>query len=175
MQISQLQATDAEAYRRLMLQAYAEAADAFTSTAEERAAEPHAFWLQRVADPKGLEVAWGAFDGTDLVGTVALQFSAKPKTRHKAKLIAMYVAPQARSKGAGRALLAAAIAFAEAQNGLHQLSLTVTEGNAAAMQLYRAVQFQVFGVEPMAILTPAGYLAKVHMWRPVHGAQHSAL
>ena len=47
------------------------------------------------------------------------------------------------------------------------LTLTATEGNDSAINLYRAVGFEVFGVEPMAIRTPSGYKAKVHMWLPL--------
>ena len=36
-------------------------------------------------------VAFGDFEGSSLVGTVALEFSAKPKTKHKALVIGMYV------------------------------------------------------------------------------------
>ena len=86
-----------------MLEAYELAADAFTSTAEERAAEPEAFWAKRIADPSGLSAAFGAFEGQELIGTVALEFAAKPKTKHKALVIGMYVTPGARSTGAGRA------------------------------------------------------------------------
>ena len=50
------------------------------------------------------------------------------------------------------------------------VTLTVTEGNAPAIGLYTACGFQAFGVEPMAIATPAGFLGKVHMWHrlPTH-------
>ena len=114
MHVTLLKATDAMMYRRLMLQAYELAADAFTSTAQERAAEPETFWIKRVADPTGLEAALGAFDDHDLVATVALQFSEKPKTKHKAKIIGMFVDSKVRGLGIGRALLEAAITYAEA-------------------------------------------------------------
>lgn len=167
MRVALLQATDAQRYRELMLEAYELAADAFTSTAEERAAEPESFWAERIVTPAGKSAAFGAFDGDALVGTVALEFSAKPKTRHKAHVIGMYVAPAARRIGAGRALLTAAIEHARARIGLRLLTLTVTEGNDAAITLYQNAGFRSFGVEPMAILTPSGYKAKVHMWLPL--------
>lgn len=59
--IRRLVAADVPRYRELMLHAYAAAADAFTSTPEERAAEPDAWWLARIADPWGLGYAFGAF------------------------------------------------------------------------------------------------------------------
>ena len=154
-----------------MLEAYTLAADAFTSTAEERAAEPESFWVNRIAGASGQSAAFGAFVGQDLVGTVALEFAAKPKTRHKGLVIGMYVRPHARGTGAGKALLAAAVAFARARHGIHLLNLTVTEGNEPAVKLYRSFGFEVFGTEPMAICTPCGYKAKIHMWLPLTSAQ----
>ena len=174
MHVARLQPSDATQYRALMLQAYELAADAFTSTAEERAAEPESFWVKRIADPTGMSAAFGAFEGQELVGTVALEFSAKPKTRHKALVIGMYVAPSARGTGAGRALLRAAVDCAKNRHGVLLLTLTVTEGNEPAVNLYRSAGFQPYGVEPMAILTPGGYKGKVHMWLPLAAAPTAA-
>lgn len=161
--VEQLQPAHAGAYRALMLEAYELAADAFTSTAEERAAEPESFWIRRMADAAGL--ALGAFEGSQLVGTVALEFSAKPKTRHKALVIGMYVRPVARGRQVGAALLQAALLAAQRRPGIRMLTLTVTEGNQAAIALYRRFGFEAFGVEPMAILASDGFKGKVHMWR----------
>lgn len=164
MHIAPLVATDAARYRALMLHAYAAAADAFTSTPEERAAEPEAWWVARIADPRGLSQAFGAFMAGDLVGTVTVEFTAKPKTRHKAHLVGMFVAESARGQGIGLALVHAALAAAAKAPGVQVVTLTVTEGNAPAITLYEACGFQTFGVEPMAIATPDGLKAKVHMW-----------
>ena len=45
------------------------------------------------------------------------------------------------------------------------LVLTDTGGNESAIRLYESVGFEAFGIEPRAILTPAGFRSKVHMWR----------
>jgi RimJ/RimL family protein N-acetyltransferase len=164
-----LTAADVARYRALMLEAYAQAPDAFTSTPDERAAEPQSWWLRRIADPGGLTVAFGAFQDHELVGTVALEFSAKPKTRHKALLIGMYVTPLARGCGAGAALITAAMDHLARRPGITVVTLTVTLGNESAIRLYEQAGFAQFGVEPMAILTPSGYRAKVHMHREVQG------
>ena len=174
MRVALLTAADAPQYRRLMLHAYEHAADAFTSTAEERAAEPESWWVQRIADPKGSGAAFGAFRDSELVGTVALEFSRKPKTKHKVLVIGMYVLAEHRGAGAGRALVQAAVAYAKAYPGAMTMTLTVTEGNDPAIALYRTFGFQAFGIEPMAILTPSGYKAKVHMWRSLEGERTAA-
>lgn len=163
LRVAVLTPADVARYRALMLHAYDAAADAFTSTAAERAAEPDGWWLRRIADPQGLSTGFGAFDGEALVGTVAIECSAKPKTRHKALILGMFVHESARCRGAGRALLQAALAAARARPGVFLLTLTVTEGNRPAIALYEACGFRAFGVEPLAIATPGGYRAKVHM------------
>jgi ribosomal protein S18 acetylase RimI-like enzyme len=163
MRVSRLDASHVDAYRAFMLRAYAEAPDAFTSTPEERSREPQSWWLKRIAHPEGGSVAFACFEGATLVGTVAVEFSAKPKTRHKAHLIGMFVAPEARGRGAARMLVDAALAHCRSRAEVTTVTLTVTDGNEPAIALYSSVGFRSFGVEPMALRTPEGYLAKVHM------------
>ena len=174
MHVSTLTAQDAQRYRALMLHAYEAAADAFTSTAQERAKEPEAWWVKRIADPTGLSVAFGAFEAGELVGTVTVEFTAKSKTRHKALLIGMFVLESARGLGAGKALVSAALSAARQRSGTLVVTLTVTEGNAPAIRLYESCGFQVFGIEPMAIATPRGFKGKVHMWLPLQSAPSAA-
>ncbi len=152
-----------------MLEAYAQEPDAFTSTTQERAAEPESWWVKRIADPAGLCVVFGVFVDQQLVGAAALEFSAKPKTQHKAHLIGMYVCPSARGTGAGTQLVQAAIGFARTRVGTTVITLTVTEGNETAIGLYRAAGFVAFGTEPLAILAQSGYKAKIHMWLRLQG------
>jgi GNAT superfamily N-acetyltransferase len=163
MAVTVLSASDAQRYKALMLHAYEHAADAFTSTPEERAREPDAWWQRRIADPDGLTIAFGAIEQGDLAGTVALEFSAKPKIRHKALVVGMYVMPAWRGKGLARDLLERAIGHCRARGDIRAVQLEVTEGNEPALQLYRALGFTAFGVEPLAVLTPGGFRSKVHM------------
>jgi ribosomal protein S18 acetylase RimI-like enzyme len=166
MHVAPLVASDVPRYRELMLHAYTAAPDAFTSTAEERATEPDSFWLKRIADPSGQSLAFGAFNEGQLIGTVTVEFTAKPKTRHKARLIGMFVHESSRGLGAGAMLVQAALTAARARPEVRVVTLTVTEGNSPAVSLYERCGFRQFGVEPMAIATPEGYNSKVHMWLP---------
>ncbi len=61
-----------------------------------------------------------------------------------AHLYAMWVAPEARGTGAGRALLDAVLAWA-ADRGAERLTTSVTDGNAAATALYTAAGFSDTG------------------------------
>lgn len=156
-----------DAYRALMLEAYAQAPDAFTSTPAERAAMPREGWLRRMGvggASAGDQAVFGVIepDGS-LAGTVAVEGESREKTRHKALLIGMYVPARHRGRGLGRALVQAALAHAAARPGTLQVQLTVTAGNVAAERLYAACGFVPWGTEPMAIRVGDRFLDKVHM------------
>ena len=162
--VLELRERDTEPYRALMLRAYADAPDAFTATPQERAAKPASWWAKRLDDAQGLATTLGAFDDTGLVGAVTVEFSERPKTRHKGHVIGMYVVPHARKVGVGRALLERAIACSRERGDITVLTLTFTQGNDGAIGLYRKLGFVEFGVEPMAMRMDERYFAKVHMW-----------
>ncbi|VWX63125.1 Protein N-acetyltransferase, RimJ/RimL family [Burkholderiales bacterium 8X] len=170
MLVRRLVAADVDAYRRLMLEAYARHPEAFTSSAEERAALPVEWWRQRLdhaADAP--QQVFGAFIDDRLIGSVGLLFDARLKSRHKAELFGMYVADTARGQGAGHALVDAAIRAAIAREAT-VLQLTVTEGNRSAERLYDRCGFEVFGIEPLAVRIDGRYLSKVHRWRRLYGS-----
>lgn len=150
-----------------MLEAYERHPDAFTSSPSERARLPTSWWAERL--PLGEDassVVIGAFDDGDrLVGAAGLAVEDRIKSRHKAVLFGMYVAPEARAQGTGRQLVDAVLDVARRRPGLRVVQLTVTKGNDAAQALYARCGFEVFGVEPMAVLVDGDFYAKVHMWR----------
>lgn len=163
MNVVTLEATDVQAYRELMLEAYEFAADAFTSTATESRAEPDAWWIKRIGSISSQTTSVGVWDKGTLIGTVAVEYSTKPKTHHKALVIGMFVKPAYRSKGVGRLLMTRLIEIVVKRPEVELLSLTLTEGNEPALRLYRSVGFSVWGVEPHAIRTDSGFKGKVHM------------
>lgn len=161
MSIRQLTPDDAPAYRDLRLRALFEHPQAFTSDWEDASKRPLEESHQRLASA-GVTF-WGAFDERGaLCGMVGLECSARAKQRHRGTVVAMYVAREAAGRGLGRDLLRALMLHAKAI-GLTDLGLTVTEGNASALRLYREAGFAEFGTEPRAILVDGQPLAKVHM------------
>jgi GNAT superfamily N-acetyltransferase len=91
-------------------------------------------------------VLWGAFQGGNLVGFVGTSRDPRPKLKHRLGVGPMYVTPEARGRGVGRALMDAVIAWAREQ-GVEQLHLSVTVGNGPAERLYSACGFVSYGVE----------------------------
>jgi RimJ/RimL family protein N-acetyltransferase len=170
MRLTRLAPEHAAEYRAFMLHAYAQHADAFTSSAGERALLPLAWWQARLTPAIDAdEMLFGALLGTELVGAtlvgaVGLSFEKREKARHKATLFGMAVADAAQGRGLGRQLVDMVLDHARARAGVSVVQLTVTEGNHAAEALYRRCGFVPFGVEPMAVKVGDAYVNKVHMW-----------
>lgn len=75
----------------------------------------------------------------------------------------MYVRADARGQGIGSALLGALLSCAA--EIVEQLTLTVVEGNDAAIALYRKFGFETYGLEPRSLKGAAGYANEVLMAR----------
>lgn len=72
-----------------MLEAYEKAPDAVATTATERKAEPEYWWVNRIGSASGSATSFGAWLGEQLIGTVAIEYATKPKTRHSALVLAI--------------------------------------------------------------------------------------
>jgi ribosomal protein S18 acetylase RimI-like enzyme len=166
MQIRRLLPDDAPAYRTLMLGAYRDHADAFTSSYAERAAQPADWWAWRLAPgDAAAHRVFGALEQGRLLGAAGWQREGRGRAAHRAELFGMVVAADARGRGAGRALVEAVLADLRATKGLLTVRLTVTDGNAVAQRLYARCGFVRIGLEPMAVRVGDGFVAKATMWR----------
>ena len=152
MEIRQITATDAAAWWALRLRALRESPEAFGSTYDEAAGRPLGVAARRaLPDPDAPDTfTLGAF-APELVGFVGFEREEGRKNRHKGSIWGMFVAPESRGQGIGRALLAALVARARQQADLEQIILVVVSENDAARELYRAFGFTTYGVEPRSL------------------------
>jgi ribosomal protein S18 acetylase RimI-like enzyme len=65
----------------------------------------------------------------------------------------MYVAPETRSQGTGRALMQAAIDRVRAMDGVEKINLCVTTTSIPARNLYLSLGFVPYGIEPRGLKT----------------------
>jgi ribosomal protein S18 acetylase RimI-like enzyme len=140
--IRTLHPADWTVYRALRLRALAESPAAFGSTLAEECQRPDDVWAARLAAPAlgAHQQGWpfvAELDGTP-VGLAWVKMDGADVAA--ASLYQVWVAPEARGRGVGAALLDAAIAWARARRA-HALRLDVTAGDGAAARLYRRTGF----------------------------------
>jgi ribosomal protein S18 acetylase RimI-like enzyme len=149
LEIRLLSESDADCFWQLRLRALKEEPESFGAAYEESAATAVADVTKRLRSSNDSFVL-GAFTPT-LVGMLGFYRRQGIKMRHKGTIWGMYVAPEGRGRGAGRALMLAAIERASATPDIEQLVLTVVTTNEAARKLYLSMGFQPYGLEMEAL------------------------
>lgn len=158
--------TDADlpAYKVLRDEGLRQDPEAFSSDFDSARALPPATYAARLGQPPQDHFILGALDARGaLMGAVVCEREARLKKRHEAALVGMIVAPGARGRGVGKALLARFDALARQLPGLEQVVLSVTASNAQAMRLYEGAGFVRYGLQPRALKLDARYLDKALM------------
>ena len=160
MRVRELEPHEWALFRELRLRALGESPDAFARTLAEALAQPDAYWLQltqSVTEPGGQVMLVAEEEGRPVGLAFGLFDKERPKIGHVG---GMWVDPAVRRRGAGRALLDAAIAWGGAR-GLEVLELWVTEGNTPALRLYEQAGFADTGRREPLASNPA--LQTMHM------------
>jgi ribosomal protein S18 acetylase RimI-like enzyme len=156
-QVRVLEAGDAADFRTVRLRALREHPEAFGSAYEEEVSVPVEQTAEWLANSLPNNPIFGAYMDGRLVGLININRSPRAKVRHRANIGAMYVAPEARGHGFGRALLDAAIAHARSLDGVQDVVLAVTAGNEAARALYTSAGFQSYSIDPRLICVDGQY------------------
>lgn len=142
-------ADDADAVKVLRLRGLREEGPAFGSTSAE---EEHDDVRAKLAGQSPSQrVLLAVVDGA-IAGMIGVARDGKAKGAHKAQIWGMYVAPEARGRGAASRLVDAAIDAARAMAGVTHLRLAVVVDAVAARRLYAAKGFVPWGREPAAFL-----------------------
>lgn len=166
MEIRELTAADAGSYRELRLYSVEESPAAFGPTPTEVAALPPEVYAERLADEQNH--TFGAFAaGGQLAGVTVLRRESREKSRHKDSIFSVYVRPEFRGQGVGRALMEAALARAR-ERGLRQVTLGVNAASEAAVRVYEACGFERYGLERDALKLGEQFYDMIYMvyWVP---------
>jgi RimJ/RimL family protein N-acetyltransferase len=161
--VRQLESGDLDAYKTLRVHVMSHHEEAFTSDAATEALRTAQSYSARLGDDNSPGFTLGAFRGDRLVGAVTCEHDARVKVQHIGHIIGMMVHTDEQGRGVGQALLDALIERASADAELHQLTLTVTAGNAAAERLYERSGFVRYGTLPRAIRVGGQFFDKHHM------------
>lgn len=154
MHIRRLEADEVDLHRGVRLGALRDAPDSFGETFADAAARPITYWeeLTRSVTEPERHVMFLACEGDDVVGC-AYGLVDHERGDH-GRVGGMWVNPDARRRGMGDALLAAAITWARGR-GLKNLGLWAPAHKPAALALYGKAGFHETGVRKAMPTDPA--------------------
>ncbi|MGH2585855.1 MAG: GNAT family N-acetyltransferase, partial [Dehalococcoidia bacterium] len=145
MEVRRIRTDEGLVLREIRLRALAGAPDAFGTTLAEALADAEQDWHDRAArratDQAG-EAMFFAEEGGQVVGMAGGFLDPDPTGI--VDLVAMWVDPPVRGRGAGRALIEAVADWARGR-GATRLQLQVTDTNAPAIALYTKAGFTPAG------------------------------
>ncbi len=157
---------DIAAFQSLRLRGLRETPDAFGATYDEFMHEAPSTILERTLTKESFPERFvlGAFDSDNsLVGVVGCYRESRQKSRHKAWVWGMYVAPEMREQGTGKQLMQALLVRCATISGIEQVHLAVVTTNVAARHLYESLGFRVYGIEPHALKDGERYMDEAFM------------
>jgi ribosomal protein S18 acetylase RimI-like enzyme len=168
MNIRRLTAADADALYGLRLHALQSDPRGFRESHEELQNVAVATYAQRLGDVTDDTFVLGAFAdnetiGCELIGMVGFYREQALKCRHKGWIWGMFVMPNHRGRGVGRALLAAAIERARKIAGLAVIRLSVSTTQDAARGLYQGCGFRVTCREAQAMIVDGVFIDEEQM------------
>jgi ribosomal protein S18 acetylase RimI-like enzyme len=146
---------DLDAFWALRLRALTDNPEAFGATYEETVASGKEQMLRRLGQTEE-SFSLGVFDES-LIGTAAFHRAEGVKDRHRGYIYGVYVVPEKRGQGAGKALMQELIVRAKQLKGLEQLNLAVVTTNQAAVSLYVTLGFEIYGTAPRALKQDGQY------------------
>ena len=159
--VRRLEAEDAASFISLRREALDADPLAFAASVEDDFALDPDFVRRSLANEHE-QAVFGYFEAEQLRGIVGLVRASKLKQRHAATVWGMYVSASARRRGAGRALLDAAVAQARAW-GVEQVQLAVSDAAPQAKRMYQAAGFKSWGHQPRTLGWQGRFVDEDHM------------
>jgi ribosomal protein S18 acetylase RimI-like enzyme len=163
MDLRLLTVDDAEAFWHLRSEALRNDPASFADSAEEhlKTTVENARKLLTKSDPVSNFVV-GMFEDGQMIGTAGFFRRPNKKESHKGHVWGVYVSPELRGKGAGKALMLEIIRRAKEIEGIEQITL-VASAKLPAQKLYQSVGFESYGIEPHSLKIGAEYVDDVLM------------
>lgn len=158
MEIRLLTEQDGEAWWYLRLSALKNAPHSFAESVEEHESRSMAETRKSFRSLDAENFIVGLFEDGQLAGMAGFYRQKHEKFRHKGTIRGVYVRPESRGKGAGKAMLSELIRCAKTISGLEQVLLVVAATQEKARRLYESLGFTKYGVEPRSLKVGDQYI-----------------
>ena len=142
--VKKLSTTDFLQYKKLRLEMLERYPTYFGSSFEEEILFKDMVWMNRLN--KSSAITLGLMKDSNLVGMVVLMLNQRKKMQHFATVYSMYVEDTYQGKGYGKLLLEKVFSKAR-EFKVEKLRLSVVYTNNKAIELYKKLGFNPYGVE----------------------------
>lgn len=149
MDIRQVKKEDAQAFRRLRIEALTNNPEAFATRLTDALTQPIEKTEQNLSLAHAFTV--GAFSSGLLIGNATLVRNLTPKLHHRATIVAMYVRANVRGQGIATHVMNHLFTIAQSWQGVERLDLAVASENLAAIALYEKLGFKTYGIDVKAM------------------------
>ena len=168
--LRRLGALDAASYRELRLEGLKTHPEAFGASFDDEASKPLSWFQDRLEN----NMVFGGYtdDGT-LVGVAGFRVPASAKSSHKGFLWGMFLKPEVRGTGLAKLLVKRVVE--QAENVVEEILLTVVVSNIAAVQLYKGLGFEEYGLERRALKIGNHYHDELLMALPLKNLDETDL
>jgi ribosomal protein S18 acetylase RimI-like enzyme len=145
-EIVHLQPEQWQDYRRIRLEALQNAPQAFSTTYQEMVDKPEIFWQDRLISAAAGKDSWLLFARTEerIAGIIG---AFMPAGGDRAVIVSVYITPRYRGTGVSRMLMEAILGELRREKTIRAVELGVTQGQDAAIGLYRHFGFEIAGQE----------------------------
>jgi len=147
-QIGKLAVEQWQDYRKLRLKALQTDPLAFFGSYEIEKAKPAKFWQKGLGDSlKEKPIVWlfaKSASGKPM-GMIGVLFSQRPKTKHVAHIISLYVKENYRGNGIGKKLIEAILEKIKTHRDVRKVKVTAISSQETAIGLYKSLGFKKVG------------------------------
>lgn len=149
--IRSIRVEEAKDYWALRLEALQRNPAAFGAAYEESVLLPIEEVEKRIGQDSSNYILGAFTTEGQLIGTVGFKREQSLKLKHKAFIWGVYVSENYRGQGIAKQLMAEVIRRGKQLEGLKQVTLSVVTTNKAAVELYRKLGYETYGVERNAL------------------------
>ncbi len=149
--IRQLTASDWSEWKELRIHGAKNHPNSFDFTLEELTRKSDDWYREQIT----LNTVFAAFlrSSNQMIGCICYFPSQIFKQRHRGEIGSVYLRPESRGLGIGKALFERVIQFVkENKPEVIQLHLSVGALNMPAVKLYQSIGFEIYGTEPRRLL-----------------------
>lgn len=154
-----------EKFKALRLESLKEFPTAFASSYDEQIDRPDDEWKQFImsSEEGKSSIMVCAYDGDQMVGSVAAYWSNREKVSHVCNLGGMFVRAKYQNQGVGRKLVEKLFKLVVEMDRFRKIQLNVVEDNLHALNFYKKMGFIEVGVSRDGLNVDGHYHNLVNM------------